>query len=260
MRKTPYSFSTHPTATAPAAAQTPMVNKPSFESSVIRKLSDEIIRPVSKPTPQPQTEPKPTPEAEKQTAQPTTDNPQPATEKPKGTANLGEDFEKFKEKFREDGTKAIEDPKRAAATTLKFINFIRTIGYPFLMKWAIFEPAEKAELDKILAKVFESQKQSTQTNRAPFDKVISELSLFELNVYNKWVGFEAHKKNISWTETEINFLVEVGHLKMQEIAFIKWLMQNEFAMAILFIEGRRIVPVVTARMGLGFIDVPMFGF
>lgn len=257
MRTTKYSFA-QPTATAPAAAQTPTVNKPSFESSVIRKLSDEIVRPVSKPTPQPQTEPKPTPEAEKPTTE--TTNPQPATEPTKGTANLGEDFEKFKDKFREDGTKAIEDPKRAAATTLKFINFIRTIGYPFLMKWAIFEPAEKAELDKILAKVFEAQKASTQTNRAPFDKVISELSLFELNVYNKWVGFEAHKKNIAWTETEINFLVEVGHLKMQEVAFIKWLMQNEFAMAILFIEGRRIVPVVTARMGLGFIDVPMFGF
>lgn len=255
MRTTPYNFTTPPAPAATKAAE-PVVNKQSYTSSLV-DIKKEILRPASKPASPTQTDAKtaenaPTPPT--QDAAPATNNGQPTTET-KGTANLGEDFEKFKTKFREDGAKAIDDPKRAAATTLKFINFIRVIGYPFLMKWALFEPAEKTELEKIQAKVFEAEKQKTTDAR---DKVIADFTVFERRIFEKWQGFEKHKTTIAWSEAEINFLVDVGHLKMQEIAFIKWLMQNEFAMAILFIEGRRVAPVITARMGLGFIDMPNF--
>jgi hypothetical protein len=253
MRSTPYQFTDKTTAATPAAE--PKLNERSFESSVIRDLSAEIARPI-KPTVTVENEPKPIQEQKnepKNTETPTTENTE--APKPAGTATLNEDFQKYKEKFQADATKAIEDPKRAAATTVRFFNFIRMVGYPFLMKWAAFEEQEKAVLDATLAKVFEAEKNKTTETR---DKVIADFTILEKRVYEKWQGLEAHKKNIAYTEAEINFLVDVGYMKMQEIKFIKWLMQNEFAMAILFIEGRRIAPVVTARMGLGFVDLPSF--
>lgn len=250
MRTKPYAFKTP--ATAPETPGTePVLKQNSYADSIVRDLSSEVARPAAKPTPQPQTEAE-TP-AKTETPAPATDNAQPATDN--GTATLNQDFDKFKQKFAEDATKAIEDPKRAAQTTVRFFNFVRMVGYPFLMKWAAFEDQEKAVLDATLAKVFEAEKNKTTDAR---DKVIADFTILEKRVYEKWQGLEAHKKNIAYTEAEINFLVDVGYMKMQEIKFIKWLMQNEFAMAILFIEGRRIAPVVTARMGLGFVDLPSF--
>jgi hypothetical protein len=251
MRSTPYKFAT-PAAVPETPTAEPKLKERSFESSIVRDLSSEIARPATKATAQPENEPKPQPEAKTEATAGETTNPAPDKT---GTATLNESFEKYKEKFQAEATKAIEDPKRAAATTVRFFNFIRMVGYPFLMKWAAFEPQEKAILDATLAKVFEAEKNKTTEAR---DKVIADFTVLEKRVYDKWQGLEAHKKTIAYTEEEINFLVDVGYMKMQEIKFIKWLMQNEFAMAILFIEGRRIAPVVTARMGLGFVDLPSF--
>lgn len=258
MRTGKFNFKDTP-ASNPAAGKKLIQEllQPSFESSVIPDLSAEVARKVHTPPPPPQTEAKTAPAAENTGTGPAAPAAETAAEATTGTstANLGENFEKFKQKMATEGEKAIADPKRAAATTLKFLNFIRIVAYPWLMKWAVFEAGEKAELDAILAKVFEAEKQKTPELR---DKVLADFTLFEKRVYEKWNGLEAHKKTIAWTPEEINFLVDVGHMHMMEIKFFRWLMGNEFALGLLFIEGRRLAPVVTARMGLGFIEIPAF--
>jgi len=256
MRSKPFNWGTSPAASSVSTPATPAatLNKPSLEATLVRDISAELARPrVQAPAATPEREPqKPavdTPRAETPghtTAQAPTQG---------STVTLKDDFAKFKEKLRTEGETAITDPKRAAATTLKFLNFIRTIAYPMLMKWGVFEAQEKAALQPLLDKVFAAEQSKTTEAR---DKVLSELTVFERRVWDKWTGLEKHKATIAWSQPEIDFLVEVGHEKMMDMQFFRWLMGNEFILGILFIEGRRIAPVVTARMGMGFIDIPSF--
>lgn len=246
MRSTPYSF-----AKPAAPATQPTLNKQSYNSSLVRDLGEEISRP-SADTPPPVKEPVTEPVKPDTTAGAPAADAAPET---KGTATLQDDFKSFKQKLATEGEAAIKDPKRAAATTLKTLNFIRTVAYPFIMKWAVFEAQEKAALDGVLAKVFAAENSKTTEGR---ENVIADFTVFERRVWDKWNGLEAHKKTIAWTPEEINFLVEVGHEKMMDMKFFRMLMGNEFLLGILFIEGRRIAPVVTARMGMGFIDIPSF--
>lgn len=253
MRTKPFNWGATPAASS-VTTQPATLNKPSLEATLVRDISAELARPrVQAPAPPPTREPeKPavdTPRAETQPAPGT----EPASQQ--STVTLRSDFEKFKDKMRTEGETAIKDPKRAAATTLKFLNFIRTVAYPLVMKWAVFEPQEKAALQPLLDKVFAAEQSKTTEAR---DKVLSELTVFERRVWDKWTGLEKHKATIAWSQQEIDFLVDVGHEKMMDMQFFRWLMGNEFILGILFIEGRRIAPVVTARMGMGFIDIPQF--
>lgn len=238
MRTTPYNFAVK-TEVPPAKAET-TVNKQSYESSVIRDLSSEIARPAGKPTPAPET-----------TAETTTQTPLPApgTEIPKpenkGTANLNEEVEKFKKGLEGDIAKAIEDPKRASKNVLKFINMGRFVLYPWIYKRAIFEGPELTSLDTVLKKHADAKRQSKEPEFDPFEK----------DVYKKWEEYEKRKQGILWTAEEIDQINEVAYLKLAEIQFLRWLMQNEWAIVIIYIESKRFVPLFAYRMGFGSVDM-----
>lgn len=240
MRTTPYNFASQPAQPAAPAKET-TVTQPSFDSSVIRDLSKELARPVSKPTPQPQNEA----ETTTQTPPPGTDNAAETTEPTKGTANLDEGVKKFKEEIEGDIKKAIEDPKRASKNVLKFINMGRFILYPWIYKRAIFEGPELTAIDTVLKKVADAKRASKEPEFDPFEK----------GVYAKWEEYEKRKQGILWTAEEIDQINEVAYLKLAEIQFLRWLMQNEWAIVIIYIESKRFVPLFAYRMGFGSVDM-----
>lgn len=238
MRSVPYNF-TKP-ATPETTAVEPKLKERSFESSIVRDLSAEVARPI-KPSATVETEPKPQPEPAKD---PKTETPAPEPDKD-GTAQLNEGVAKFKETIEKEIKTAIADPKRASKNVLKFMNMGRFILYPFLYKRIIFEGPELDAIDPLLKKIAEAEKANTEP----------VLNNFEKRVHKKWQEYEVLKRGILWTAEEIEQINEVAYLKLAEIKFLKWLMENEWAIVIIYIESKRFVPAFGSRMGFGAPDL-----
>jgi hypothetical protein len=227
MRSTPYKFLKATPATEPKAGTA--IAEQSFEDSIVRDLSAELKRPAATPPPPP----------------PATDTPAdspeevPATDTPTGTATLTEKVEKVKASIEQELNATLENPKRSAKNALRFINFGRLMLYPFLYKKVLFEGPELTAIDALLLKIAEAEKQ----NKKP------ELNAYETRLWDKWQKYEVHKSKVLWTEEEINDITEVAYLKLAEIKFLRWLMENEWAIVILVIEGKRWAPVAGQRFG-----------
>jgi hypothetical protein len=223
MRSTPYSFAKTPTAVAE-----PKLNKVSYDSSIVRDLSEEIARPIGKNTSTaaaPQTE--------------TTAEPKKETTGPKSTATIDEGVKEMREKVEKQLEETIKDPKRASKNVLRFINMARFVLYPWIYKRIIFEGAELAAFDATIKK---------QADAGIQGKTI-EFNDFEKKLLKKFDDYEILKKAVLWTPDEIDQINEVAYLKLAEIKFLRWLMGNEWALVILYIEGKRFMPVVGSRFG-----------
>jgi type IV secretory pathway VirB10-like protein len=235
MRTAPFKNITPPPSVSVKPNTEPaQLNQRSFESSIVRDLSEEIARPKAPaPAPKVEKESTPTPEATKSKTETT------------GSATLSEDVNAYKEKIKEEIKTTIEDPKRASKNVLRFINMGRFLLYPFLYKRIIFEETERNTIDKVLQKIA----------KASTDKKEPELDEFESRVYKKFKEYEAATSKVLWSETEIDQINEVAYLKLAEIKFLQWLMEHDWAIVIIIIESKRFVPVVGSRLGFGALDL-----
>ena len=239
MRTTPYSFAKQPAAEP--KAESPQLNQKSYDESIVTDLSKELARPVSKPAPDPQQEQTTTTSTE-----PVKESTEPKPEtKPGSSANLTEEVGKYKEKLQKEISEAIEDPKRAGKNVLRFINMGRFLLYPYIYKRIIFEETERVAIDATLKKIAQ----------AAIDKKEPELNDFEKGVHKKYQEFQAAAGKVLWSEEEIDQINAVAYLKLAEIKFLRWLMENEWAIVIIYIESKRFVPVVGSRMGFGSLDL-----
>lgn len=225
-----------------AEAPKPTLNKQSYQSSVVRDLGEELKRPRSTPAPEAETAQNTRTERDTPTTEASNEPTQ--AEGSKATANLDEGVKQFKEKLQSDIDKAIADPKRASKNVLKVINMVRFFLYPWLYKRAIFDGPQLTALEPMLKKVAAAKME----NKEP------ELNNFEKEIYTKYQFYEQHKQGILWTPDEIEQINEVAYLKLAEVSFLRWLMVNEWALVIVYIESKRVVPPIAQRMGFGNLD------
>lgn len=235
MRKTPYNF-TAPNAGAESSSQnvTEKVTEQSFDDSLVTDLADVIKRPQA---------PKPSAEIITETVTETHEPVAAETTEP-GSANLSEGVEKMKTQLSKQVEQINADPMRSAKNVLKFINLGRMLLYPWLYKKIIFEGQEGQDLDAVLSKVAELQKKNQDPEKG------DALNAYEMRIWKKYQGYEGHKKGIMWSSEEVDQIADVAYLKLAEVKFLNWLINNEWALVIIYIESKRILPVVGQRMGM----------
>lgn len=231
-------------APAPEATQ---VKTRSFESSIVRDLGEEIARPVA-PDPKPEVKPE-QPAAQTQTTaveQPNTQTTEPSSSSATMTADMQQKVDKFKETLGTQLNETVSDPKRAAKHALHIINLVRFFAYPWLYKKILFTPFEVTQIET--AQKRKAAELSKKDGK--FEPTEGEKAMLD-----KWDFFQKQAGKVSWSKEEIDLIAEVGYLKLAEIQFIKWLMQNEWMIVILIIEGPRWAPVAGYKMGFGEMDI-----
>ena len=234
MRKIPFGFAHKGNPTG----EPPKLIKKSFDESVITDLTKEFKRPETKPDP-PKPEPKPNTEENTETTTQEQETPDVKS------AKLREDIGKVQEKLKEEIKVAIENPKRASKNVLKFLNLIRMFVYPWIYKKILFEGQELEMYDAVLKKIIAAK----LANKEP------ELNVVEKELHDKMEFFKKQKLNVPWTEGEIDEGAEIAYAKLAEIKFLSWLMENEWAVYFMVIEGKRFGPVIGHRMGFGEISL-----
>jgi len=240
------------------ATQTPpaeplQVKTRSFESSIVRDLGEEIKRPVA-PDPKPEVKQE-QPEflnddRELQRGSSQSEIPNPKSEIPGSSATMTPEMQEKVNKFKETlGTQlneTVSDPKRAAKHALHIINLVRFFAYPWLYKKILFTPFEISQIET--AQKRKAAELSKKDGK--FEPTEGEKAMLD-----KWDFFQKQAGKVSWSKEEIDLIAEVGYLKLAEIQFIKWLMQNEWMIVILIIEGPRWAPVAGYKMGFGEMDI-----
>lgn len=221
------------------------LNQRSFADSVVTDMSKEIARP--------HTEVKPTVETTAPEAKPTTETTAPAAESSNTESSpdamspeMREKVDKVKDALGKELNQAVTDPKRAAKHALHIINLVRYFAYPFLYKKILFTPFEIQQIEaaqKRKAAELGKKDGKWEPNEA------------EKEMLGKWEFFQKQAGKVSWTGEEIELITEVAYLKLAEIKFIRWMMENEWVIVILIIEGPRWAPIASYKMGFGEMDL-----
>lgn len=232
-------------------AEPEKVNQQSFENSIVRDLSEEIARPV-KEVVKPVIQESPAEPAESSS---TTSSVEPEAEAT-GTdtqPDMDKAVVKLKEKIGQALNETIADPKRASKTALRFINTIRFFVYPVIYKKIIFDGPEANDLDKVLRVVAEFKQKPENQGK----EVLNHLNDYQRSIYKKYLDYDRHKKAVLWTPDELEQINEVAYLKLAEVKMLRWLMENEWMLVLLIIEGKRLMPVAATRFGITDLDLSL---
>lgn len=228
MRTTPFIK-----ASSPVDEKTEIVNTISFENSVV-DLSDRLKskqKPVEEaPTEEePEVEPVETKEESEQ-EEPTADN---------SSAEFDEKgFEEFKDVASGKLGEFMDNPEQFTEILLKFGDLIRTFIYPSIYSKIIFNGQEKIDCEVMLK------------NRAKALMANEEYKFnnYEIELYAKVQKLNEHKSKIPFSETEIKWLAKILSKRLENVQMAVMLEKYDWVLALLFIEGKRFLPVGQDRV------------
>lgn len=245
MRKAPFNWALRTASSDTAEGDSEKIKETAFEDSLVFDLEKEFARPKPKPAPVKEQSEVTTDEPEVIDDEEIDDN-EPGNasepEKPGGmSGKLRDDIDKYKKELEKEINVAIENPKRASENVLRFFNVIRLFAYPWIYKKILFDGAELPLFEQVLKKQVQAKMSGQKL----------ELTPAEQDMAAKIEFFKNRKLEIPWSEQEIKDGAEVAYMKLAEIKFLQWLMQNEWAIYFFVLESKRFGPLLAYRFGLG---------
>lgn len=158
------------------------------------------------------------------------------------SAEFGNDFEAFKNVAETKLGEFMENPEQFTEILLKFGDLIRTFFYPGIYSKIIFTSQEKIDCEVMLR-----NRAASLTKNEDY-----EFNKYELELWGKLQKLNSHKEKIPFTESEIKWLAKILSKRLANVPMAVMLEKYDWLLALLFIEGKRFLPVGQDRMASAF--------
>lgn len=226
MRTTPFN------STAPVIEKTETVNAITFDDSVV-DLSDRL---KSKQAPVEEIEKEDIPQDEVKTDEPETETQ--STESTDSAEFDEKGFEQFKEVASGKLGEFMDNPEQFTEILLKFGDLIRSFVYPSIYSKIIFNGQEKIDCEVMLR----NRAKALMANEK------YDFNNYELELWSKVEKLNEHKSKIPFSETEIKWLAKILSKRLESVSMAVVLEKYDWVLALLFIEGKRFLPVGQDRV------------
>jgi len=153
-------------------------------------------------------------------------------------AEFETDFDKFKDVASGKLGEFMDNPEQFTEIVLKFGDLIRTFFYPSIYSRIIFNSQEKIDCEVMLR----NRASALSKNEA------YEFNNYELELWGKVQKLNDHKSKIPFTDTEVKWLAKILSKRLESVPLAVMLEKYDWVLALLYIEGKRFLPVGQDRV------------